>query len=64
MMIADKIAGLRKEKGWSQEQLAEQMGVSRQAVSKWESGQALPDLDKILALSLSLIHISEPTRRS
>lgn len=51
MIVADKIAGLRKEKGWSQEQLAEQMGVSRQAVSKWESGQALPDLDKILALS-------------
>lgn len=50
MNLADKIIELRKKKGWSQEQLAEKMNVSRQAVSKWESAQALPDLDKILLI--------------
>lgn len=51
MILADKIILLRKEKEWSQEQLAEQLGVSRQAVSKWESAQAIPDLDKLLKMS-------------
>lgn len=51
MILADKIAHLRKKNGWSQEELAEKMQVSRQAVSKWESAQAVPDLEKILALS-------------
>ena len=51
MILADNIIRLRKQAGWSQEELAEQLGVSRQAVSKWESAQATPDLDKILALS-------------
>lgn len=51
MKMADKIHALRKEKGLSQEQLAESLGVSRQSVSKWESGQSVPDLDKILPLS-------------
>lgn len=51
MNIADRIQGLRKAKGISQEELAEQVGVSRQAVSKWESGQSLPDLEKILMIS-------------
>ena len=37
MILADKIISLRKKEGWSQEELAEQLGVSRQAVSKWES---------------------------
>lgn len=50
-MLSEKIMILRKQKGWSQEQLAEQLGVSRQAVSKWESGASVPDLDKILNLS-------------
>ncbi len=51
MIFADKLTELRKKKGWSQEELAEKMNVSRQAVSKWESAQSLPDLGKILALS-------------
>ena len=51
MILADKIAGLRKKNGWSQEELAEKMQVSRQAVSKWESSQTIPDLEKILMLS-------------
>ena len=51
MILADKIARLRKKNGWSQEELAEKMNVSRQAVSKWESAQTVPDLEKILMLS-------------
>lgn len=51
MILADKITNLRKKAGWSQEELAHQLGVSRQAVSKWESGGSIPDLDKILRLS-------------
>ena len=51
MDISEKIQILRKAKGISQEQLADALGVSRQAVSKWESSQSLPDLDKVMALS-------------
>lgn len=51
MTIADRIQHLRKAKGMSQEELADQIGVSRQAVSKWESGQTSPDLEKIILLS-------------
>ena len=51
MTIADRIQTLRKSKGMSQEQLADAAGVSRQAVSKWESEQSIPDLDKIVVLS-------------
>lgn len=51
MILSEKIMILRKQKGWSQEQLAERLEVSRQAVSKWESGASVPDLDKILRLS-------------
>lgn len=51
MILADKIMNLRKQNGWSQEQLAEQLGVSRQSVSKWESGMSIPDLEKILKMS-------------
>lgn len=51
MIFADKIIRLRKKNGWSQEELAEKMNVSRQAVSKWESAQATPDLDKLLQLA-------------
>ena len=50
MILADKIIRLRKKNGWSQEELAEKMSVSRQAVSKWESAQTVPDLEKILML--------------
>lgn len=51
MILADKIIELRKKNGWSQEELAMQLGVSRQAVSKWESVQSIPDLDRVLAMS-------------
>ncbi len=51
MNLADRIQTLRKAKGISQEQLADKIGVSRQAVSKWESEQSSPDLDKIILLS-------------
>ena len=51
MILADKIINLRKKNGWSQEELANQLGVSRQSVSKYESAQAIPDMDKILKLS-------------
>ena len=50
MILAEKIARLRKRNGWSQEELAEKMNVSRQAVSKWESAQTVPNLEKILML--------------
>ena len=50
MILADKIIRLRKKKGWSQEELADKMNVSRQAVSKWEAAQTTPDLEKILQL--------------
>ena len=51
MILAEKIAEERKKNGWSQEELANHLGVSRQAVSKWESAGAVPDLQKILQLS-------------
>lgn len=51
MILADKIIDLRKKNGWSQEELASQLGVSRQSVSKWESSQSIPDLDRILKMS-------------
>lgn len=51
MQLAKKIFDERKRLGLSQEQFAEQMGVSRQAVSKWESGQSMPDLDKLVLMS-------------
>ena len=51
MTIADRIQSLRKAKGMSQEELADKVGVSRQAVSKWESEQATPDLDKVVIMS-------------
>ncbi|MGN0387131.1 MAG: helix-turn-helix domain-containing protein [Lachnospiraceae bacterium] len=51
MNVADRIQNLRKTKGISQEQLADAIGVSRQAVSKWESEQTMPDLDKVILMS-------------
>lgn len=52
MILADKIIRLRKKNGWSQEELADKMNVSRQAVSKWEGAQTIPDLEKILQLGV------------
>ena len=51
MIFADKLIELRKKNGWSQEELAEKANVTRQSVSKWESAQSIPDLDKILMLA-------------
>ncbi len=50
-MLSEKIYALRRKNGLSQEQLAEKIGVSRQAVSKWEGGLSTPELDKLKALS-------------
>ena len=51
MILADKIIRLRKKAGWSQEELAERLGVTRQSVSKWEGAQSVPDIEKILQMS-------------
>lgn len=51
MILADKIIEQRKKNGWSQEDLAEKLGVSRQSVSKWESAQSIPDLNRILKMA-------------
>lgn len=51
MDFSEKLQELRKSKGMSQENLAGELGVSRQAVSKWESGQSLPESEKLIALS-------------
>ena len=51
MIFADKLITLRKKAGWSQEELAEKLGVTRQSVSKWEGAQSVPDIDKILQLA-------------
>ena len=68
MEFAEKLIALRKSRELTQEQLAEQLNVSRQSISKWESGQVIPEVEKIVELSkvfdvtvdLSLIHISSP----
>lgn len=51
MKLSEKIYMLRKNSGLSQEQLAEQLNVSRQAISKWESGQSIPESDKLIVIS-------------
>lgn len=51
MIFADKLILLRKKAGWSQEELAEQMDITRQSVSKWEGAQSVPDLEKMIRLS-------------
>lgn len=51
MILADKILALRKNIGWSQEELAEKMNVSRQSISKWESAAAIPDINRILEMA-------------
>ncbi len=51
MILADKIVEQRKKNGWSQEELAEKMDVSRQSISKWESAQSAPDMNRILKMS-------------
>ena len=51
MILADKIISLRKKAGWSQEELAAQLNVTRQSVSKWEGAQSVPDMDKVVQMS-------------
>lgn len=51
MKFYEKLIVLRKQKGWSQEELAEKLDVSRQAISKWESGQSLPESERIVQLA-------------
>ncbi len=51
MIFADKLIRLRKQAGLSQEELASELNISRQSVSKWEQAQSIPDLDKIIQLS-------------
>lgn len=57
MKLSDKLIGLRKSAGMSQEELAEKLNVSRQAVSRWEMGTAMPDAVNILQLS-KLFHVT------
>lgn len=51
MILADKIMALRKKAGWSQEELAAWLNISRQSVSKWEGAQSIPDMDKVVQMS-------------
>lgn len=57
MSFPEKLRALRKEKGFSQEGLAELLNVSRQSVSKWESGQTYPEIDKLIILS-EIFHVT------
>lgn len=57
MTFAEKLKSIRKQAGMSQEQLAEKLGVSRQAVTKWETDAGIPDIENIMAIS-ALFHIS------
>lgn len=51
MTMFEKLQWLRKRSGFSQEQLAEQLGVARQTISKWENGQAIPEVNMLIRLS-------------
>lgn len=51
MNMADRIQYLRKTKGISQEELASELNISRQAISKWESGSSIPEREKLIPLS-------------
>lgn len=51
MILADKIINLRKKAGWSQDELAAQLNVTRQSVSKWEGAQSIPDMERIVQMS-------------
>ena len=55
MTLSEKLQNLRRAAGLSQEALAEQLGVTRQAVSKWETGEGKPDIDNLLPLA-KLLH--------
>lgn len=51
MELKDKLQLLRKQNGYSQEQLADKLGIARQTLSKWENGQAVPELSNLISLS-------------
>ena len=51
MQLQDKLQLLRKQNGYSQEQLADKLGIARQTLSKWENGQAVPELNNLISLS-------------
>lgn len=51
MILADKIIDLRKKAGWSQDELASKLNVTRQSVSKWEGAQSIPDMERIVRMS-------------
>ena len=57
MNISERLQELRKKEGYSQEQVAEMLGLSRQAISKWESGQGKPEIDNIIKLT-EIYHVS------
>ena len=57
MSFAEHLMTLRKQRGWSQEELGSQINVTRQTVSKWEMGQSTPELEKLMELA-KLFHIS------
>ena len=57
MQFSEKLTELRRRRGLSQEQLADFLGVTRQSVSKWESGSVMPELGKLIALS-DLFHVT------
>ena len=57
MNIAERLQELRKKAGYSQEQVAEMLGISRQAISKWESGQGNPEIDNVIKLT-EIYHVS------
>ena len=63
MKLGEKIVKLRKEKGLSQEALAEQIGTTRQAVSKWENDQGFPETEKLLQLSNVFESVYFPRKR-
>ena len=57
MILAEKIVKLRKEQGWSQEDLAMRLGVSRQSVSKWETGEGYPEIEKLIQI-VAVLNVS------
>ena len=59
--ISEKLTGLRRKSGMSQEQLADRLGVTRQSVSKWEGGTAVPELVKLISLSGAVRRVRGPS---
>ena len=62
MNFAEKLKELRKQKGISQEQLSEKIYVSRQAITKWENGNGIPDITNLIAISNLFNELSMPAR--